>query len=127
MLPLPGNRERSQRDPDLRHLRHGPDRLPPDAEHLLLLGGLMHDFSGDFYHPLAVTMVDTLASVGPVACLPASTPDDYRYWPEVSTTARGTCSDVRRRAPTAQPCRSAAPAFGARCEHWQSRRSSGRL
>lgn len=133
LLPLPVNRERSKRDPDLQHLWHGTDKLPPDAEHLLLLGGLMHDFdvlvdgrtgevhyaeydadrvvpvnadvstlaftlwlhsrerqldeehdfTGDFYYPLAVTMADTLASVDPVACLPAAPPDDYRYWPEV--------------------------------------------
>jgi hypothetical protein len=28
-------------------------------------------------------MVAVLASVDPVACLPAKDADDYRYWPEV--------------------------------------------
>lgn len=111
----------------------GGGPLPADAEHLIVLGGLVHDFevlldgrSGavfyaqvgsadvvpvnadvstlaftlwlhqceresneehdftqDFYHPLADTMVEVLASVDPVACLPAAGPDDFRYWPEV--------------------------------------------
>ncbi|MEU0659545.1 SUKH-4 family immunity protein [Streptomyces lavendulocolor] len=42
-----------------------------------------HDLTGDFYHQLADAMVAVLASVDPVACLPATGPDDYRYWPEV--------------------------------------------
>ncbi|WP_327326693.1 SUKH-4 family immunity protein [Streptomyces sp. NBC_01210] len=42
-----------------------------------------HDFTQDFYHQLADTMVAVLASVDPVACLPAKDADDYRYWPEV--------------------------------------------
>ncbi|MEU9605392.1 SUKH-4 family immunity protein [Streptomyces sp. NPDC048057] len=113
--------------------RAGDGPLPADAEHLIVLGGLVHDFevlldgrSGalfyapfdsaeavpvntdvstlaftlwlhqceqeaneehdftqDFYHPLADTMVEVLASVDPVACAPASDPDDFRYWPEV--------------------------------------------
>ncbi|MGW5677403.1 SUKH-4 family immunity protein [Streptomyces sp. NPDC003860] len=113
--------------------REGGGPLPVDAEHLIVLGGLVHDFevlldgrSGalsyaqfgsadvvpvnadvstlaftlwlhqcerelneehdftqDFYHPLADTMVEVLASVDPVACVPAAHPDDFRYWPEV--------------------------------------------
>ncbi|MGW0859148.1 SUKH-4 family immunity protein [Streptomyces sp. NPDC002690] len=42
-----------------------------------------HDFTQDFYHQLADAMVATLASADPVACLPPSDADDYRYWPEV--------------------------------------------
>ncbi|GGT31596.1 hypothetical protein GCM10010271_39430 [Streptomyces kurssanovii] len=42
-----------------------------------------HDFTQDFYYQLADTMVEVLASVDPVACLPAKDADDYRYWPEV--------------------------------------------
>ncbi|MFD3698804.1 SUKH-4 family immunity protein [Streptomyces sp. NPDC058646] len=42
-----------------------------------------HDFTGDFYHQLADAMVEVLASVDPVACLPSTGEDDYRYWPEV--------------------------------------------
>ncbi|MEV4332992.1 SUKH-4 family immunity protein [Streptomyces sp. NPDC049597] len=42
-----------------------------------------HDFTDDFYACLADTMAAALASVDPVACLPAAGPDDYRYWPEV--------------------------------------------
>ncbi|MEV3990996.1 SUKH-4 family immunity protein [Streptomyces sp. NPDC049837] len=42
-----------------------------------------HGLTDDFYHQLADTMVAVLASVDPVACLPATGPDDYRYWPEV--------------------------------------------
>ncbi|MFF8292478.1 SUKH-4 family immunity protein [Streptomyces sp. NPDC016309] len=125
-------RARLGEDPALRHLCRG-DRLPPDADRLLVLGGLIHDLevvvdgrtgtvhyleygagtptpvnadvstlaftlwmhhreqaidkehrlTEDFYHQLADAMVAVLASVDPVACLPASGPDDYRYWPEV--------------------------------------------
>jgi hypothetical protein len=35
------------------------------------------------YHFLADTMVAVLESVDPVACLPETGPEDYRYWPEV--------------------------------------------
>ncbi len=42
-----------------------------------------HRFTHDFYHQLADTMVEVLASVDPVACRPATGEDDYRYWPEV--------------------------------------------
>ncbi|WP_374777644.1 SUKH-4 family immunity protein [Streptomyces sp. NBC_01310] len=42
-----------------------------------------HRFTHDFYHQLADTMVEVLASVDPVACLPSTGEDDYRYWPEV--------------------------------------------
>jgi hypothetical protein len=133
LVPLPDDRERSKQNPAHQHLWNGSDTLPPDAEHLLVLGGLMHDFTvlvdgrtgevhyaeydadrvvpvnadvstlaftvwlhnrerqldeehdftDDFYYQLAVTMTDTLAAVDPVACLPATDPDDYRYWPEV--------------------------------------------
>ncbi|MFD9287372.1 SUKH-4 family immunity protein [Streptomyces sp. NPDC060030] len=38
---------------------------------------------GEFYHQVADTMVAVLATADPVACLPATGPDDYRYWPEV--------------------------------------------
>ncbi|WP_241837784.1 SUKH-4 family immunity protein [Streptomyces sp. CB03234] len=125
-------RERLGRDSELWRLWVG-DELPDDADRLLVLGGLMHDFdvvldgrtgavhhlecgadaltpvnadistlaftvwmhsreqklnkehglTNDFYHQLANTMIATLASVDPVACLPAAGPDDYRYWPEV--------------------------------------------
>ncbi|MGA5164795.1 MULTISPECIES: SUKH-4 family immunity protein [Streptomyces] len=125
-------RERLGAEPALRHLGL-TDRLPPDADRLLVLGGLVHDLdvvvdgrtgevhylecgagtvtpvnadvstlafsvwmhsreqridkehdlTGDFYHQLADAMVAVLASVDPVACLPATGPDDYRYWPEV--------------------------------------------
>ncbi|MFI2777993.1 SUKH-4 family immunity protein [Streptomyces sp. ALB3] len=128
-------RAERQADPALRHLDIGGD-LPEGADHLLLIGGLMHDFdtvvdgrtglvhyaliddetvtpvnadvstlaftvwmhsrqqklekeygiagsTGEFYHQVADTMVAVLASADPVACLPASGPDDYRYWPEV--------------------------------------------
>ncbi|WP_328394972.1 SUKH-4 family immunity protein [Streptomyces sp. NBC_00390] len=133
LLSLPEDRERSKQNPDHDHLWNGTDELPPEAEHLLVLGGLMHDFTvlidgrtgavhyaeydadrvvpvnadistlaftvwmhsrqqdleeehdftDDFYHQLADTMIATLASVDPVACLPATDPDDFRYWPEV--------------------------------------------
>ncbi|MGV9757758.1 SUKH-4 family immunity protein [Streptomyces tricolor] len=123
----------SQSDPRHAHLWHGDERLPPDAEHLVVLGGLVHDFSvlvdgrtgalfyaetgaghvvpvntdlstlaftlwlhqreqvldeehdftQDFYHQLADTMIEVLSSVDPTACRPAEGPDDYRYWPEV--------------------------------------------
>ncbi|MER7112791.1 SUKH-4 family immunity protein [Streptomyces sp. NPDC000229] len=129
---LSEERERLSKDPALHHLGR-LDRLPPDADRLLVLGGLMHDFevvidgrtgevhyvewgadtvtpvnadistlaftvwmhsrqqsldkehrlTDDFYHQLADTMIAALASVDPIACLPASGPDDYRYWPEV--------------------------------------------
>ncbi|QNP66059.1 SUKH-4 family immunity protein [Streptomyces genisteinicus] len=42
-----------------------------------------HGFTSDFYEQLAATMVEVLASVDPVACLPAADEEDYRYWPEV--------------------------------------------
>ncbi|MFC5169885.1 SUKH-4 family immunity protein [Streptomyces mutomycini] len=38
---------------------------------------------GEFYHQVADTMIAVLATADPVACLPATGPDDYRYWPEV--------------------------------------------
>ncbi|MEU1486337.1 SUKH-4 family immunity protein [Streptomyces sp. NPDC005752] len=38
---------------------------------------------GEFYHQVAETMIAVLAAADPVACLPATGPDDYRYWPEV--------------------------------------------
>ena len=130
---LPEDRASSQRNPAHRHLWNGTDELPPDAEHMVVLGGLMHDFivlidgrtgalhyaeynadrvvpvnadistlaftvwmhsregrldeehhfTHDFYHQLAETMTEVLSSVDPVACLPATDEDDYRYWPEV--------------------------------------------
>ncbi|MFF3313910.1 SUKH-4 family immunity protein [Streptomyces sp. NPDC003035] len=40
-------------------------------------------FTRDFYHQLADTMIEVLASVDPVACLPSTGEDDYRYWPGV--------------------------------------------
>ncbi|MFD9035196.1 SUKH-4 family immunity protein [Streptomyces sp. NPDC059567] len=136
LLPLPEDRARAKQDPRLRHLWNGTDALPPDADRLFVVGGLMHDFDvvvdgstgevhyltydgdtvtpvnadlstlaftvwmhsrqqgfadeqdltgtfGDFYHPLAAAMVAALASVDPIACLPAKDDDDYRYWPEV--------------------------------------------
>jgi hypothetical protein len=139
LLPLPEDRERARRDPKLRHLFDGTDKLPPDADHLLILGDLMHDcdvvvdgrtgeihylgsgagtvtpvnadistlaftvwmhsreqkldeehrFTHDFYHCLAATMVTVLASLDPVACVPAADPDDFRYWPEVFHDAAG--------------------------------------
>ncbi|MDF6019569.1 SUKH-4 family immunity protein [Streptomyces sp. JH34] len=122
-------------NPALRHLGIA-GTLPEDSDHLLLIGGLMHDFDtvvdgrtglvhytlidddtvtpvnadvstlaftvwmhsrqrkleeeyeltgdmGEFYHQVADTMVAVLATADPVACLPATGPDDYRYWPEV--------------------------------------------
>ncbi|WP_106403204.1 SUKH-4 family immunity protein [Actinocorallia populi] len=130
---LPEDWADSQSRPEHAHLWRGDERLPLEAEHLVVLGGLVHDFtvlidgrtgalfhtslgSGqivpvnadistlvftlwlhrrereldeehdftqDFYHQLADTMVEVLASVDPVACRPAEGPDDYRYWPEV--------------------------------------------
>ncbi|WNO70465.1 SUKH-4 family immunity protein [Streptomyces sp. AM8-1-1] len=130
---LPEDRASSQRNPAHRHLWNGTDELPPDAEHMVVLGGLMHDFivlidgrtgalhyaeynadrvvpvnadistlaftvwmhsregrldeehhfTHGFYHQLAETMTEVLSSVDPVACLPATDEDDYRYWPEV--------------------------------------------
>ncbi|MEN3538035.1 SUKH-4 family immunity protein [Microbispora sp. ZYX-F-249] len=44
---------------------------------------------GDFYHQLADTMVATLAAVDPVACLPSTGADDFRFWPEVFHDAAG--------------------------------------
>ncbi|MFJ8882853.1 SUKH-4 family immunity protein [Streptomyces sp. NPDC102402] len=128
-------RAEARANPDLAHL-HLTGALPDGSEHLLVIGGLMHDFdvvvdgrtglvhyaliddetvtpvnadvstlaftvwmhsrqqkleeehgfmgsSGEFYHEVAETMVAVLGSVDPVACLPATGPDDYRYWPEV--------------------------------------------
>ncbi|WP_437090545.1 SUKH-4 family immunity protein [Streptomyces sp. enrichment culture] len=130
---LPEDWAESQGDPRHAHLWDGSEQLPPDAEHLVVLGGLVHDFdvlidgrtgvlfcteigadhvvpvnadistlaftlwlhqreqvldeehdfTRDFYHQLADTMIEVLASVDPVACRPAEGPDDYRYWPEV--------------------------------------------
>ncbi|WP_424922083.1 SUKH-4 family immunity protein [Streptomyces sp. wa53] len=124
-----------QADPALRHLDI-VGKLPDDSDHLLVIGGLVHDFDvivdgrtglvhyalldddtvtpvnadvstlaftvwmhsrqqkleeeydlagdmGEFYHQVADTMVAVLAAVDPVACVPATGPDDYRYWPEV--------------------------------------------
>lgn len=42
---LTADRERSRNDPRLQHLYDGTDRLPADSDHLLVLGGLMHDFT----------------------------------------------------------------------------------
>ncbi|MFB7370150.1 SUKH-4 family immunity protein [Streptomyces sp. NPDC056222] len=136
LLPLPEDRERARQDPRLRHLWNATDSLPPDADRLFVVGGLMHDFDvvvdgltgevhyltydgdtvtpvnadlstlaftvwmhsrqqrfedehdltgrfGEFYHALAASMIAALASVDPIACLPPTDPDDYRYWPEV--------------------------------------------
>ncbi|MEU2060846.1 SUKH-4 family immunity protein [Streptomyces sp. NPDC013455] len=130
---LPQEWAESQSNPRHAHLWNGSRRLPPDAEHLVVLGGLVHDFgllidgrtgalfhtefgadrvvpvnadvstlaftlwlhqreqvldeqhdfTQDFYHQLADTMIEVLASVDPTACRPAQGPDDYRYWPEV--------------------------------------------
>ncbi|MGW2081962.1 SUKH-4 family immunity protein [Streptomyces sp. NPDC001939] len=41
-----------------------------------------HDFTQDFYDQLADTMIEVLSSLDPVACLPPTDEDDYRYWPE---------------------------------------------
>lgn len=133
LVTLPEDWAESQSDPRHAHLWDGGEQLPPDAEHLVVLGGLVHDFdllldgrtgalfhtelgadhvvpvnadvstlaftlwlhqreqaldkehefTQDFYHQLADTMIEVLASADPVACAPATTPDDYRYWPEV--------------------------------------------
>ncbi|MFD9499891.1 SUKH-4 family immunity protein [Streptomyces sp. NPDC060035] len=48
-----------------------------------------HGFTQDFYHQLADTMVEVLSSVDPVACLPSTGEEDYRYWPEVFHDAAG--------------------------------------
>ncbi|MEU7280087.1 SUKH-4 family immunity protein [Streptomyces sp. NPDC045431] len=130
---LPQDWAESQSNPQHAHLWHGDKQLPPDAEHLVVLGGLVHDFTvlidgrtgalfytetgadhvvpvnadlstlaftlwlhqreqaldeehdftQDFYHQLADTMIEVLSSVDPIACRPAEGPDDYRYWPEV--------------------------------------------
>ncbi|MFI2205506.1 SUKH-4 family immunity protein [Streptomyces sp. NPDC020192] len=132
-VTLPQDWAESQRDPQHAHLWDGSEQLPPDAEHLVVLGGLVHDlevlvdgrtgalsytelaadhvvpvnadvstlaftlwlhrreqelneehdFTQDFYHHVADTMIEVLASVDPVACRPSEGPDDYRYWPEV--------------------------------------------
>ncbi|MFD7233605.1 SUKH-4 family immunity protein [Streptomyces sp. NPDC059881] len=42
-----------------------------------------HDFTQNFYHQLADAMTEVLASVDPIACLPSTGEDDFRYWPEV--------------------------------------------
>ncbi|MFP8886065.1 SUKH-4 family immunity protein [Streptomyces mangrovi] len=136
LRPLPEVDARYRAMPELRHLFRAPesaDHLPADADHLLVIGGLIHDldvlldgrtgevfygqlgdssvtpvnadvstlaftvwmhhreqalneehdFTQDFYHELAETMTGVLASLDPVACLPAEGPDDFRYWPEV--------------------------------------------
>ncbi|GHE08416.1 hypothetical protein GCM10010339_56730 [Streptomyces alanosinicus] len=133
LATLPQAWAASQGDPRPAHLWDGTGQLPPDAEHLVVLGGLVHDLdvlidgrtgalsytetgadhvvpvnadistlaftlwlhqrekaldeehdmTGDFYHQLADTMIEVLASVDPTACRPAEGPDDYRYWPEV--------------------------------------------
>ncbi|MFF0450890.1 SUKH-4 family immunity protein [Streptomyces sp. NPDC004609] len=129
---LPEEWASSRSNPKHAHLWRGDEQLPPDAEHLVIVGGLVadydivvdgrtgalfytllgdeltpvnddistpvfclwlyhrerelnetHDFTQDFYHHLADTMVELLAAVDTVACLPAEDPDDYRYWPEV--------------------------------------------
>ncbi|WP_031506289.1 SUKH-4 family immunity protein [Streptomyces megasporus] len=136
LRPLPEVDARYRAMPELRHLFRDPesaDHLPADADHLLSIGGLIHDFdvlldgrtgkvlygqlgdsavtpvnadvstlaftvwthhreqvlneehdfTQDFYHELADTMIGVLASLDPVACLPPEGPDDFRYWPEV--------------------------------------------
>ncbi|MGW2100539.1 SUKH-4 family immunity protein [Streptomyces olivaceoviridis] len=133
LVTLPEDWAESQSNPRHAHLWHGGEQLPPDAEHLVVLGGLVHDFdllidgrtgalfrtelgadhvvpvnadvstlaftlwlhqreqaldkehefTQDFYHQLADTMIEVLASVDPVACAPVAAPDGYRYWPEV--------------------------------------------
>lgn len=128
-------RAATRADPGPAHL-HLTGRLPDGSDHLLVIGGLMHDFDvivdgrtglvhyaligdekvtpvnadvstlaftvwmhsrqqkleeehgfmgerGQFYHEAADTMIGVLASADPVACLPATGPDDFRYWPEV--------------------------------------------
>ncbi|MEO3826314.1 SUKH-4 family immunity protein [Actinomadura sp. B10D3] len=45
--------------------------------------------TGDFYHHLADTMVTALATFDPVACLPSTGKDDFRYWPETFHDAAG--------------------------------------
>ncbi|MEU0136403.1 SUKH-4 family immunity protein [Streptomyces sp. NPDC006296] len=128
-------RAETRADPELAHL-HSDGPLPEGSDHLVVIGGLMHDFDalvdgrtgrvhyalvddekvtpvnadvstlaftvwmhsrqrrlekqhalsgelGQFYHQVADTMITVLAAVDPVACLPATGPDDYRYWPEV--------------------------------------------
>ncbi len=44
---------------------------------------------GNLYHQLADTMVSTLAAVDPVACLPSTGVDDFRFWPETFHDAAG--------------------------------------
>ncbi|MGW0883196.1 SUKH-4 family immunity protein [Streptomyces sp. NPDC002671] len=133
LATLPQDWAESRSNPQHAHLWDGSEQLPADAEHLVVLGGLVHDFdilidgrtgalfhtelgadhivpvnadistlaftlwlhqreqdldkehnfTGDFYHQLADTMIEVLASVDPTACRPAEGPDDYRYWPEV--------------------------------------------
>ncbi|MFJ8976182.1 SUKH-4 family immunity protein [Streptomyces sp. NPDC102282] len=128
-------RAEDRANPDTAHLRTA-GKLPDGSDHLLVIGGLMHDFDvivdgrtgevhyapmgeatvtpvnvdvstlaftvwmhsrqrkleeehglmgdmGEFYHELAETMIAVLATADPVACLPATGPDDFRYWPEV--------------------------------------------
>ncbi|WP_327392204.1 SUKH-4 family immunity protein [Streptomyces sp. NBC_01186] len=45
LLTVSEDRERSRRDPRLRHLYDGTDQLPADAGHLLVLGGLANDLT----------------------------------------------------------------------------------
>ncbi|MFD6274346.1 SUKH-4 family immunity protein [Streptomyces sp. NPDC060209] len=132
---LTAARAETRANPELQHL-HGTGTLPEGSDHLLVIGGLIHDFdaivdgrtglvnyaliddekvtpvnadvstlaftvwmhsrqqklqeefelagsTGEFYHEVADTMVGVLATADPVACLPATGPDDFRYWPEV--------------------------------------------
>ncbi|MFI7008477.1 SUKH-4 family immunity protein [Streptomyces sp. NPDC050145] len=50
---------------------------------------LKGDDTDSHYHFLADAMVEVLESVDPVACLPETGPEDYRYWPEVWHDAAG--------------------------------------
>ncbi|MGW2034993.1 SUKH-4 family immunity protein [Streptomyces sp. NPDC001811] len=44
LVTLPEDWARSRSDPRPAHLWHGGEQLPPDAEHLVVPGGLVHDF-----------------------------------------------------------------------------------
>lgn len=44
LVTLPEDWARSRSDPRPAHLWHGGEQLPPDAEHLVVLGGLVPDF-----------------------------------------------------------------------------------
>jgi hypothetical protein len=45
LLTLPEDWAESRSNPSHAHLWHGGEQLPPDARHLVVLGGLVHDFT----------------------------------------------------------------------------------